>query len=168
MKKNPAPKPTPLEAQEEAFVRALLPVYDLDFVRGRLAENDPPYEFRQDVVTAIHRAIEAKVERFPHLVRNLGLTKLERVSDDCLKSSNADDARQLMLAVAYRNLKMLEIGWLTDPRDQAVLVALLLTDEAEQDGEEWGNIQAAKLCADKMIRWLRWSGLYATQAPSLH
>lgn len=142
------------------FVRDLLPMYDLDFARMRLEKEKEPYHLRKDVVLGLTRGQEAAVKRYVPFVRHDGLDKLEKTSDAVRKTAQAKDAKQLLLAIAYRNLKMVEIGWIKDKTSQGVLVSLMLTNEAETDGEYWGDTAAARKCAENMIKHLKWSGLY--------
>lgn len=144
----------------KAFIADLLPLYDIDFLMQKLKTATPPFEFRQDVITAVHRGIQRKVETYPKLRLDGWLELLESTSDGVLKTCGVGDAKTALLAVAYRNLKMLEYGWIKDPQDQGVLVSMLITLEAEQDGEFWGDVIPAKRAADKMLKYLTWKGLY--------
>lgn len=155
-------------ATVEDFVRDLLPIYDLEVACQFCREDrERPMGFREDVVTAMQRAIEAKVEKYPRLQQLGFLPKLESVSETVRKASGCDNARQLLLATAYRNMKMAETGWIADPQSQEVLCAMLFANEAEEedkhnDGEKnWPSMREAKIAADRMITALRYQGLYA-------
>lgn len=142
------------------FVRDLLPVYELDLAMQMLLKADLPFEFREDIVKAVRQAIEAKVAKYSTITQNTGLELLEKTTQDTFRASGADSPRELMLAVAYRNLKMVEYGWIADPQEQGVLVAMACAMEAEQDGEHWPPEKPCRIMADKMITCLKFSGMY--------
>lgn len=116
-----------------------LPATMLFYVLEKL-QKDEGYELREDVAQALNVATVAPMSdvtpdsKLQYLAR-----RVDRDANAILANANCSDLRATLLAVAYMTLGLVSEGRLQDKDNQAVLVSLALTEEAENDaGDEWG------------------------------
>ena len=127
------------------------------------------YEFRSDIQMRLDQNIAAKVSKYAD---GWQLKRIARRIDDtasaCLRRLNADDAKEMLYCAAMFSLVLVDEGLLDDPANIAVLVALLLMEDAKDENkDEQGNQPLYALAearwrskAKEMLVTAHLSGLY--------
>lgn len=124
---------------ERRVAEQALPATMLFFVMERLHKEEN-YELRKDISHALNLACITPLSVInDDLVVSRVARRVERDAEGILKDANCVDLRATLLACAYMTLGLVAEGRLKDQDNNAVLVSLALTDEAENDsGDEWG------------------------------
>ncbi len=150
---------------DRASVEAVLPAYMLELALRALARWDQGYSYRGDVIILLTRAQEAAFVRakMDSLSVSRVALRVERDGRDIMKGANTDDYRLLLLGVCRLILRLVDQRRLPDPEDQAILISLMLVEEAERDDEVWGRTAGVDHAADGMLNRAFFQGYYRTQ-----
>lgn len=124
---------------ERRVVELALPATMLFFVMEKL-QKEEGYELRKDISHALNLACITPLAGVNDDLTVAKLARrLERDAESILKDANCTDLRSTLLAAAYMTIGLVSEGRLKDKDNNAVLVSIALTDEAEHDaGDEWG------------------------------
>ena len=149
---------------DRASVEAVLPAYMLELALRALARWDQGYSYRGDVIILLTRAQEAAFVRakMDSLSVSRVALRVERDGRDIMKGANTDDYRLLLLGVCRLILRLVDQRRISDVEDQAVLVSLMLVEEADRDDEVWGRTTGVGGVADKMLNRMFLMGYYHT------
>ncbi len=150
---------------DRTSVEAILPAYMLALALRALARWEQGYSYRGDVIILLERAQEAAFIRAA--MDPLSVSRVAKMVEgdgmEIMKGANTDDYRLLVLGVCRVILRLVDQRRFVDVEDQAVLVALMLVEEAERDDEVWGKTTGVDGVADGMLNRMFIRGYYHEQ-----
>ena len=120
--------------RDKAIVERVLPAFMLVIVAEEARKQG--YVLRADVVHKLNMASAAPLVGLD----DFSIRRLARRADDVatslLRDLNPDDSREAIYCVATFVLLLVDHGVLTDKQNNAVLVSLLLRDDARDAGKD--------------------------------
>ena len=121
-------------ARDRAVVERILPAFMLVIAAGEAKKQG--YLLRADVVHRLNMASAAPLAALDDFT----IRRLARRADDAatslLRDLNPDDSREAIYCLATFVLLLVDKGVLNDRQNQAVLVSLLLRDDARDAGKD--------------------------------
>jgi hypothetical protein len=163
--------------RDTAVVELALPAYMMAYMVE--ATQKSGFILRADVIAHLGRAAVLPLTRIAEASVSLMARKITDAAAELLRELNPDDPRHGLYCLTMFVLMLVDEELFPDPRNQAVLVALLLLDDVKNDKPDVnGELPVWKLDeilwkteAKKMLRRANLLGLYikaAVQVPALH
>ena len=163
--------------RDTAVVELALPAYMMAYMVE--ATQKRGFILRADVIAHLGRAAVLPLTRIAEASVSLMARKITDAAAELLRELNPADPRHGLYCLAMFVLMLVDEELFPDPRNQAVLVALLLLDDVKNDKPDVnGELPVWKLDeilwkteAKKMLRCANLMGLYlkaALQVPALH
>jgi hypothetical protein len=123
------------------------------------------WELRTDVLLHLDTAAVLPLADLPDSLIQTCASRTDRIATALLDSLASDDPRQMILACAMFNLKLVDEGLLDDPGNQAVLASLLLITEAREEPDWLLRERQTTAAAGNMLVRARLLGLYLGRNP---
>lgn len=110
------------------------------------------FEIRMDVRDQLDTSMRGILMKNPQLALTAA-KEADAMATDILKTVGFDDSKTALLATAYYIIKLVDEGLVYDPNQQAVLAALMITVDADEDeNPELHNVvKIAKEKASMMV-----------------
>lgn len=143
---------------ERSRLELALPAHLLALMAHELRRQG--WELRSDIGAYLNNAAALPLTGLD----DLGVSRLAKKIDDMAKAMlhelAPDDARHAILTVAHFVLRLVDEAMFDDPRNPAVLTALLLIEEARGDALWASDDVASRRVAGKLLGRANMLGLY--------
>lgn len=140
-------------------VEALLPAQMMGIAMDVLYKDG--YELRLDTRGYLNNSLRAGIMKYEHMALMVA-DRTNKEAENILRHVGFDNPIVAIMAASFLICKMVNEGLYLDKTNQAVLSALMIIADAEEDGNEEmvGFIKLAREKAGKMLDTLLASGFY--------
>jgi hypothetical protein len=156
----------PSAQAETGLVELCLPAHLLALMAEQIARHG--WELRADINAYLNRAAAVPLAGLGAVTIQRLARRVDQLARSLLHDLAPDNPQLGLLTCAMFTLTLVDDGLFPDPRNQAVLVSLLLVDEARDDDGRWRVLEAeAKTKAHGLLVRTRLQGYYL-QRPGRH
>lgn len=141
------------------IVEEALPAFALQLALEKLYAEG--YEIRLDARGYLDNTLRKTLSKQPHMAQSLAIS-INDFAMKMLRLVGFDDARVVLLSVAFFNLKLVEEGLFSDAENQAILTSLMIVADArEDDNPEYADfVPLAVKKAGKLLDLCIVEGMY--------